>query len=140
MSAKKIVTPLPPIAKLPAINSAQYIWAVVAVVLVVGSFASAIIVFRPDADIALVLTVSFGFASMIITNIFATMKSQEASTQAQAANSQAQETHVLVNSRMSEAVSDAARAAYSEGLEAGRKLANERNDMLNDKKQDKRDE
>lgn len=107
-------------AKAPAQgNSAQYVWAVVIIVMVVFIAAASIIIYRPDADILVVLTVSLGFATAISTSVMSAMK--------------AQETHLLVNSRMEKAITDATMAAFGEGMKQGRETANARTDMLADK-------
>jgi len=117
-------------------NAPQYVGAVTVVVGFVLLGAVIVVVARPDSDIVVVLTLSFGFATSMAGTVISAMKSQEASLQAQAANEQAKETHLIVNSRMEQAIKDAAKAAYGEGVKAGREDANKRTDML--KREDKK--
>jgi Mn2+/Fe2+ NRAMP family transporter len=101
-------------------NNTPYILAVVVMVIAAIAGIAVILVLRPDSDPLVVSGVIAGIFTPTALSLMSFLK--------------AQETHVLVNSRMSEAITDAAKAAYGEGMKAGRESANERTDMLAGKK------
>jgi len=91
---------------------------------------------RPEDDIVVVGGLVFGFVTPATVSILTFIKAEEAKFESEAAKAQAQETHALVNSRMEQAIKDAARAAYGDGVKDGRESANQRTDDLHTKKID----
>lgn len=101
----------------------NYLTAVI-ISLVVGVGGLSLILFiRPDYDPVLVAGIIFAFLTPTTTSLLSLMKAEEA-------KEQAKETHLSVNSRLDKFIEQAAVAARAEGMDMGRKAANERTDAL----------
>ena len=104
-------------------NNSIYIWAIITMTLITVTATVLISIFRPDQDNTALITLIFGAAAPTTLSLLAFMK--------------AQQTHVLVNSRMSEFIKvlnknaqDKSVIAKAEGVVEGRILANKRTDLL----------
>lgn len=104
-------------------NIVNYLTAII-ISLVVGVGGLSLILFiRPEYDPILVAGIIFAFLTPTTTSLLSFMKAEEA-------KEQARETHLSVNSRLDTLLEQAAVAARAEGMDAGRRAANERTDEL----------
>lgn len=101
-------------------NSKIYVLAVVAIVLISAASIVAVEWLNPDKDNSLIITAILGFITPTMASIFSFLK--------------AQETHLMVNSRLTEFMQNSEKAALARGRDEGRVLANERTDALAAKK------
>ncbi len=100
----------------PQPNTKAYIVAVVLIVLIAIASIVSIDIVNPDKDNTLIIAAILGFITPTIASIFSFIK--------------AQETHLMVNSRLSQFMENAEIAATAKGKEEGRLAANERTDAL----------
>ena len=85
-------------------------------------------VLTPDTkDNSVTIGLILGFGATITTGIFTYQKSEQT-------EKQSQETHDMVNSRLTEFIENAKGIAHAEGMEEGVRHANERTDALATKK------
>jgi hypothetical protein len=100
----------------PQANNVPYLIAVVSMAVVAITGSILITVFRPDSDIVVVFGLVAGFMTPTTISLLSFMK--------------AQETHLSVNSRLDEFIYNAKLSSRAEGVEEGRKIANDRTDKL----------
>ena len=100
----------------PPPNNIQYLVAIVIMSIVAVSGSIVISVYRPDIDFVVVFGVIAGFMAPTTLSLLAFMK--------------AQETHLSVNSRLDAFIKNAELSSRAEGVEEGRKKAEERSDKL----------
>jgi uncharacterized membrane protein len=103
--------------------SPQYIIAVVAMFLIAVIGSVTIEVLRPDKDNSILIALILGFVSTTTPAIMAFMQAREA-------KEQTKETHMLINSRLTEWMESARKESFSAGVEQGRTDANQRTDDL----------
>lgn len=94
----------------------SYIRAVIIMVLLGCFMALVIVLVRPDKDNVEIIASIFGLLTPTTLSLLAFMKSQE--------------THLSVNSRLDDFISEASTSAKAQGIIEGRNEANERNDKL----------
>ena len=76
-----------------------------------------------DTDNAVTIGLIFGFGATLTTGILTYQRAERAETQSM-------QTHIMVNSRLSEWMKEAKAASHAEGEVIGRDLANARTDKL----------
>ena len=104
-------------------NTGKYLTAILgALLLGIGGLA-VILWLRPEYDPVLVAGMIFAFLTPTTTSLLSFMKAEEA-------KEQAKETHLSVNSRLDKFIEQASVAAKAEGMDLGRKEANDRTDAL----------
>jgi len=108
-------------------NTGKYLVAIIcSLILGIGGLAT-ILWIRPEYDPVLVAGIIFAFLTPTTTSLLSFMKAGEA-------KEQARETHLSVNSRLDKFIEQASIAARAEGMDVGRKEANDRTDALQEHK------
>ena len=103
-------------------NNAPYI---ILLVIMAGLVLTSIVLLEifTDGDNAVTIGLIFGFGATLTTGILTYQRAEKA-------ENQSMETHIMVNSRLSEWMKEAKAASHAEGEQAGRISANERTDKL----------
>lgn len=108
-------------------DTGKYLAAVLAAILL-GIVAVVLVLWlRPEYDPLIVIVSVFTIITPTTTSLLSFMKAEEA-------KEQAKETHLSVNSRLDAFITQASASARAEGVVAGEIKANERTDLLAEKK------